>query len=41
MKLLHRLASEGTAVVMATHNLQMTEDFPARVLRCEDKCLTC
>ena len=41
VKLLHRLASEGTAVVMATHNLQMTEDFPARVLRCEDKCLTC
>lgn len=41
VKLLHRLASEGTAVVMATHNLQMTEDFPARVLRCEDKSLTC
>lgn len=36
VKLLHELASEGTAVVMATHNLQMLEDFPARILRCGD-----
>lgn len=37
VKLLHKLAAEGTSVLMATHNLQMVEDFPARVLRCEDK----
>lgn len=37
MSLLHKLAEKGTAVVMATHNMQMVEDFPARVLRCTDK----
>lgn len=40
VSLLHRLAGEGTSVVMATHNLQMTEDFPAAVMRCVDKHLT-
>lgn len=35
--LLHRLAAEGTAVVMATHNMQMVEDFPGRVFACRDK----
>jgi len=37
VRLLHDLAGKGTAVLMATHNLQMVEDFPARVLRCEEK----
>lgn len=37
VQLLHRLASEGHTVLMATHNLQLVEDFPARVLRCQDK----
>lgn len=37
--LLHKLSAEGTGVLMATHNLQMVEDFPARVLHCEDKTL--
>ncbi len=35
--LLHSLASNGHSVLMATHNLQLCEDFPARVLRCRDK----
>lgn len=35
--LLHRLAHEGHTVLMATHNLQLVEEFPARVLRCADK----
>ncbi|MCM1369816.1 MAG: ATP-binding cassette domain-containing protein [Candidatus Amulumruptor caecigallinarius] len=39
VNLLHRLSSEGTAILMATHNMQMVEDFPARVLRCHDKML--
>lgn len=39
VRLLHRLADEGTAVVMATHNMHMVEEYPARVLRCEEKSL--
>lgn len=35
--LMHRIAEEGRAVVMATHNMQVVEDFPARILRCADK----
>lgn len=35
--LLHKLAEEGHAVIMATHNMQMVEDFPARVVTCKDK----
>lgn len=35
--LLHSLATSGHSVLMATHNLQLCEDFPARVLRCRDK----
>lgn len=35
--LLHSLASAGRAVLMATHNKQLVEDFPARVARCVDK----
>ncbi len=34
---LHEIAKNGTAVVMATHNLALVEQFPGRVLRCEDK----
>lgn len=37
--LLHHLSNEGHAVVMATHNLQLVEDFPAPVMRCIDKSL--
>lgn len=35
--LLHNLADNGHSVLMATHNLQLCEDFPARVIRCRDK----
>lgn len=37
--LLHDLAIAGHAVVMATHNLQLVEQFPARVVTCVDKAL--
>ena len=37
VSLLHKLADEGRTIIMATHNMQMVEDFPARVLRCNDK----
>lgn len=33
--LLFNIASRGTTVLMATHNLMMVEQHPARVLRCE------
>ena len=35
--LLHQLAADGHSVLMATHNLQLVEDFPARVVRCHEK----
>lgn len=39
--MLHEIAAqEGTAVIMATHNLEFTRRFPGRILRCSDKALT-
>ena len=37
MTLLHKIKDEGTAVIMATHNIQLTEDFPARTVCCDAK----
>lgn len=34
---LHRIANEGTAVIMATHNMNLVEEYPGRIVRCEDK----
>jgi cell division transport system ATP-binding protein len=34
---LREIAGEGTAVIMATHNMQLVEQYPARVLHCVDK----
>lgn len=34
---LREIASQGTAVVMATHNMQLVEQYPSRVIRCTDK----
>ena len=34
---LREIARQGTAVLMATHNLQLVEQYPARVLRCGNK----
>ncbi|MDE6331740.1 MAG: ATP-binding cassette domain-containing protein, partial [Muribaculaceae bacterium] len=34
---LYDIAAGGTAVIMATHNLSMLDQFPGRVLRCADK----
>lgn len=36
MSLFMQIASEGTAVIMATHNLRWTEKYSARVITCED-----
>ncbi|MCM1377098.1 MAG: ATP-binding cassette domain-containing protein [Clostridium sp.] len=35
--LLHELSHAGQAILMATHNLQLVDDFPARTVRCRDK----
>lgn len=35
-ELLHSLAEEGTLVVMTTHNLQLLEQYPGRVFKCEN-----
>lgn len=37
VSLLHSLAADGHSILMATHNLQLCDDFPAKVLRCRDK----
>lgn len=34
---LHEIASNGTGVVIATHNLSLIERFPGRVVRCAEK----
>ena len=34
---LHRIAQDGTAVIMATHNHTLVDQFPARVIRCDNK----
>lgn len=39
VNLLHHLVSDGHTVIMATHNMQFVEEFPARVLKCDGKTL--
>lgn len=34
---LHSISTSGTAVIMATHNLSFIQQFPGRLLRCENK----
>lgn len=36
---LHEIARTGTAVVMATHNMNLVEQFPARVVTCSGRTL--
>lgn len=38
--LLHTIAAEGTAVIMTTHNLNFVQQFPGRIIRCNDRRLT-
>ena len=37
LTLLHSLVEKGHAILMATHNLQLLDDFPGNVFRCIDK----
>lgn len=34
---LHEIAEGGTSVIMATHNLSFVQQFPGRLMRCENK----
>ena len=40
LSLLQDISHHGTAVIMATHNLQLVKQYPAHVLQCQDKKLT-
>lgn len=37
LTLLHGLSHSGHTVLMATHNIQLLEDFPGKVLECKEK----
>ena len=39
VSLLHHICETGTAVIMTTHNLNLVEEFPGRILKCADKSL--
>jgi len=36
MDLFTKIASEGTAVIMTTHNLKWTENIKGRIITCEN-----
>lgn len=40
LETIHKLANDGTSVIMATHNMTFIDQFPGHVLRCADKQLT-
>lgn len=40
VQLLHDICSKGTAVVMTTHNYTLVHNYPARIVKCENACLT-
>lgn len=40
VKRLRDIAEKGTAVIMATHNMDLVKKFPGRVIRCEGKKIT-
>jgi len=37
VQLLHEISKNGTAVIMTTHNYQLVQNFPAKVMKCEDQ----
>ncbi|MDD4515777.1 ATP-binding cassette domain-containing protein [Massilibacteroides sp.] len=40
VQLLHDICKEGTAVIMTTHNYTLVQNYPGRVVKCENACLT-
>lgn len=37
ISLLRRISQEGTSILMATHNIALVEEFPGRIIKCENK----
>jgi cell division transport system ATP-binding protein len=37
LKLLHEIASEGTSVIMATHDYSVMGHYPSRIITCKDQ----
>lgn len=40
LELLHTISKSGTAVMMTTHNYTLVHNFPARIVKCENACLS-
>jgi cell division transport system ATP-binding protein len=40
VQLLHDICKKGTAVIMTTHNYTLVRNFPARIVKCENSCLS-
>ena len=39
VELLRSIRAQGSTVIMTTHNLQLLEEFPGKVFRCENHCV--
>ena len=40
VQLLHDISQQGTAVIMTTHNYTIVHNYPARIVKCENACLS-
>ncbi len=40
VQLLHDICRKGTAVMMTTHNYTLVHNYPARIVKCENACLS-
>ncbi len=40
VQLLHDIRQQGTAVIMTTHNYTIVHNYPARIVKCENACLS-
>lgn len=40
VQLLHDICQKGTAVVMTTHNYTLVQNYPGRIVKCENACLS-
>lgn len=40
VQLLHDICQRGTAVIMTTHNYTIVHNYPARIVKCENACLS-
>ena len=40
VQLLHDICQQGTAVIITTHNYTIVHNYPARIVKCENACLS-